>query len=315
MIDQDKIMVAPGGNITWKNPQESYDLIKNKTQHHYQWDSEVQYDTTTDMSAHYFKTTFTSSEQVEVNGNDIGYTFQMLKVQKSIHLLSGSHNPSSNSIVASPSPSLTLLENTKNSEINSLIRGPSDTFLTGNKEIEFSPLKDIDDPIPIPRVFEKPLDFLDLISETFKMTIINPLFDFDSKFTLNSDNHIFDIQNAESDESETETIMEEVQIHSSQSTAQIPPPYRKYGYIKNHKKTVKNGQARTRESEEYKKKPKNQSRSQKSQASVKISQEKSKCPHNDQTATIEAPMIRRNDWLGLKDWRARQEARRIQGRL
>ncbi|GKC63400.1 transport inhibitor response 1-like protein, partial [Tanacetum coccineum] len=43
----------------------------------------------------------------------------------------------------------------------------------------------------------------------------------------------------------------------------------RYGYIKNHKKTVKNGQARTRESEEYKKKPKNQSRSQKSQASVK----------------------------------------------
>ncbi|GJV24038.1 hypothetical protein Tco_1376733 [Tanacetum coccineum] len=40
--------------------------------------------------------------------------------------------------------------------------------------------------------------------------------------------------------------------------------YDKYGYIKNHKKTVKNGQARTRESEEYKKKPKNQSRSQKS---------------------------------------------------
>ncbi|GJT80965.1 hypothetical protein Tco_1055307 [Tanacetum coccineum] len=35
----------------------------------------------------------------------------------------------------------------------------------------------------------------------------------------------------------------------------------RYGYIKNHKKTVKNGQARTRESEEYKKKPKNQSRS------------------------------------------------------
>ncbi|GKA20949.1 hypothetical protein Tco_0700938 [Tanacetum coccineum] len=39
----------------------------------------------------------------------------------------------------------------------------------------------------------------------------------------------------------------------------------RYGYIKNHKKTVKNGQARTRESEEYKKKPKIQSRSQKSQ--------------------------------------------------
>ncbi|GJU51909.1 hypothetical protein Tco_1221464 [Tanacetum coccineum] len=50
----------------------------------------------------------------------------------------------------------------------------------------------------------------------------------------------------------------------------------RYGYIKNHMKTVKNKQARTRESEEYQKKPKNQSRSQKSQASVKISQEKSK---------------------------------------
>ncbi|GJZ67804.1 hypothetical protein Tco_0631044, partial [Tanacetum coccineum] len=35
-----------------------------------------------------------------------------------------------------------------------------------------------------------------------------------------------------------------------------------YGYIKNHKKTVKNKQARTRESEEYKKKPKNKSRKQ-----------------------------------------------------
>ncbi|GJW00172.1 hypothetical protein Tco_1555423 [Tanacetum coccineum] len=36
----------------------------------------------------------------------------------------------------------------------------------------------------------------------------------------------------------------------------------RYGYIRNYKKTVKNEQARTRESEEYKKKPKIQSRSQ-----------------------------------------------------
>ncbi|GJW64524.1 hypothetical protein Tco_0116408, partial [Tanacetum coccineum] len=65
MIDQDKIMVAAGGNIMRKTPQEAYDLIENITQHHYQWDSEFQYDTTTDMSAHYSKTTFASSEQVE----------------------------------------------------------------------------------------------------------------------------------------------------------------------------------------------------------------------------------------------------------
>ncbi|GKA43709.1 hypothetical protein Tco_0736433 [Tanacetum coccineum] len=49
-----------------------------------------------------------------------------------------------------------------------------------------------------------------------------------------------------------------------------------YGYIRNHKKTVKNGQAQTRELEEFKKKPKIQSRSQKSQASVKSSQSQSK---------------------------------------
>ncbi|GKF79701.1 hypothetical protein Tco_0235269 [Tanacetum coccineum] len=48
-----------------------------------------------------------------------------------------------------------------------------------------------------------------------------------------------------------------------------------YGYIKNRKKIVKIGRARTRESEEYKKKPKNQSLSQKNQASVKSVKEKS----------------------------------------
>ncbi|GJR93403.1 integrase, catalytic region, zinc finger, CCHC-type containing protein [Tanacetum coccineum] len=43
-----------------------------------------------------------------------------------------------------------------------------------------------------------------------------------------------------------------------------------YGYIKNHKKTVKNGQAQTRESEEYKKKPRIQNRSQKSQTRSQV---------------------------------------------
>ncbi|GKE84048.1 hypothetical protein Tco_1557790 [Tanacetum coccineum] len=53
----------------------------------------------------------------------------------------------------------------------------------------------------------------------------------------------------------------------------------RYGYIKNHKKTVKNGQARTRESEEYKaeaRKVKPQSKSAKKSQSqskmVKLSQ-------------------------------------------
>ncbi|GJR61485.1 hypothetical protein Tco_1503647 [Tanacetum coccineum] len=115
----------------------------------------------------------------------------------------------------------------KKSEIDPLIREPSNTFLMGDKEIELNSYENIDDLIPILRVSEKPLDSLDPISKTFDETITNPLFDFDSKFTLNSDNPIFDIQNKESNESEMKTIIDEVQIHGSQSTTQIPPSYRK----------------------------------------------------------------------------------------
>ncbi|GJS71365.1 ribonuclease H-like domain-containing protein [Tanacetum coccineum] len=74
---------------------------------------------------------------------------------------------------------------------------------------------DVDNLVPIPRVSEKPLDSLDSILETSKTTITDPLFDFDSEFTLNLDNPILNIQNKESDESGTETIMDEVQINST----------------------------------------------------------------------------------------------------
>ncbi|GJW04877.1 reverse transcriptase domain-containing protein [Tanacetum coccineum] len=47
----------------------------------------------------------------------------------------------------------------KNSEIDSLIGGPFDTFLMGDTEIKFNPLKDIDDHVSIPRVSEKPPGF------------------------------------------------------------------------------------------------------------------------------------------------------------
>nr|GEV23240.1 zinc finger, CCHC-type [Tanacetum cinerariifolium] len=63
---------------------------------------------------------------------------------------------------------------------------------------------------------ETPMDSLDSILDTFDMTFTNPLFEFDSESTLNYDIPIFDIQNKDSDESETETIMDEVQINSSQ---------------------------------------------------------------------------------------------------
>ncbi|GKA93445.1 hypothetical protein Tco_0815431 [Tanacetum coccineum] len=87
------------------------------------------------------------------------------------------------------------------SEIDPLIRESVNTFLMRDEEIELNSHKDINDLVPIPRVSEKPLDSRDPISTTFDMTITNPLFDFNSEFTLNSDNPNFDIQNEESDES------------------------------------------------------------------------------------------------------------------
>ncbi|GKC46218.1 hypothetical protein Tco_1063940 [Tanacetum coccineum] len=89
----------------------------------------------------------------------------------------------------------------------------------GDGDIKLNPSMDVDNLVPILRVSEKPLDSLDQILETSKTSITDPLFDFDYGFTLNSDNPIFDIQNEESDESEMETIMDEVQNHSPQSTA------------------------------------------------------------------------------------------------
>ncbi|GKB42720.1 hypothetical protein Tco_0887662 [Tanacetum coccineum] len=118
--------------------------------------------------------------------------------------------------------------------------------------------------------------------------------------------------------------------------------FQRYGYIKNHMKTVKSKQARTRE---WKSGQKPEAKPGKVKPSLKATSAMGKaqihigfcaktltkeaqchpkgndtltifrCPHNDQMATIEAPMIKRNEWLRLKDWRARQEAKRIQGRL
>ncbi|GKC15906.1 hypothetical protein Tco_1012688, partial [Tanacetum coccineum] len=112
----------------------------------------------------------------------------------------------------------------KNSEIDSLIEGPSDTFLIRDKDIKLNPPMDVDNLVPIPRVSEKPLDSLDPILETSKTTINDPLFDFDSEFTLNSDNPILDIQNKESDESEMETIMDEDSIDLEDLCACFNPP-------------------------------------------------------------------------------------------
>ncbi|GJT16673.1 hypothetical protein Tco_1175719 [Tanacetum coccineum] len=97
----DKIMVAAGGNILRKTPQEAYDLIENMSQHHFQWDAEVYYDTTTGVSAHYSKTTSSLSAQIESDEDEHS---KVLDIHKPVHSLSGNPTPSSDSIVESLSP-------------------------------------------------------------------------------------------------------------------------------------------------------------------------------------------------------------------
>ncbi|GJQ91571.1 reverse transcriptase domain-containing protein [Tanacetum coccineum] len=81
----------------------------------------------------------------------------------------------------------------------------------------------------------------------------------------------------------------------------------RYGYIKNHKKTVKNEQARTRESEEYKKKPKNQSRSQKSQTRSQIQVRKViSRPHSHSSHT--SSMVEAQILVGFALYALRKEA-------
>nr|GEV43931.1 hypothetical protein [Tanacetum cinerariifolium] len=134
MIDQEIFMVVARGNFMRKTPQEAYDT-ENMTQHHFQWDTKVYYNSTMDVSAHYSETTFASRERVEVLGKKTGYTIQsvqhnpgpshsntfyyldfdesddddpskMIEDQKSIYHLSGSPTPF-DPVVASLSPSLT----------------------------------------------------------------------------------------------------------------------------------------------------------------------------------------------------------------
>nr|GEV63893.1 hypothetical protein [Tanacetum cinerariifolium] len=85
-------------------------------------------------------------------------------------------------------------------------------LLKGN---QFNPIKDIDDPVPIPRVSETPLDSFDSCLDSFDTAFTNPLFELDSEYTLNYDNPIFDVQNEDIDASEKETIIDEVQIDST----------------------------------------------------------------------------------------------------
>nr|GEV09203.1 zinc knuckle CX2CX4HX4C [Tanacetum cinerariifolium] len=208
MIDRDKIMVAAGRNIMRKTPQEAHDIIENMTQHHFQNSDFIFEKTDIFLSLDSLPPRF-DDEIFDAEGD-------ILLFEKLFNIDSKKY-PSPQELNDDPEEDILFLETllkddpseAKNSEISSLIREPSDTFLTGSKEIEFTPLEDIDDLLLILRVSKKPLVSLDSISNLVDMIIINPLLDFNSEFTLNLDNPIFVIWYEDGDRSKTKTIMDE----------------------------------------------------------------------------------------------------------
>ncbi|GJV89989.1 hypothetical protein Tco_1533927, partial [Tanacetum coccineum] len=75
-----------------------------------------------------------------------------------------------------------------------------DTLSKGDREIDFNPIRDIeelerllaDDLVPVPKVFDVPLGHSDSISRSFDVTFSNSLFDFKDDFNLCYDNPLFD---------------------------------------------------------------------------------------------------------------------------
>ncbi|GJV00165.1 hypothetical protein Tco_1329435 [Tanacetum coccineum] len=85
-------------------------------------------------------------------------------------------------------------------DIDLLLGEHLDTLSTRDRKINFNPIRDIeelelllvDDPVPVPRVFDEPLGHSDSISRSFNVAFSNPLFDFNDDFTLCNDNALFD---------------------------------------------------------------------------------------------------------------------------
>ncbi|GKD30351.1 hypothetical protein Tco_1241129, partial [Tanacetum coccineum] len=187
---------------------------------------------------------------------------------KSIHPLSGSPTLSSDLVVASLSPYLTpfgdsdfLLEETDTfltlddsipPEIDNGIYDSEGYIIFLEKLLNDDPTKDLPpkelknnetkttkSPIEEPPELELKdlpphLEYAFLEGTSKLPVIIAKYLKREEKDQLNSHEDIDDLvpisRNEESDESEMETIMEEVQIYSSQSTAQIPPSYKKLNF-------------------------------------------------------------------------------------
>nr|GFD05073.1 NAC domain-containing protein [Tanacetum cinerariifolium] len=84
-------------------------------------------------------------------------------------------------------------------DIDLLLGEHLDTLLTEDREIDFNPIRDIeelenllaDNPVPVLRVFDAPLGHSDSISRSFGVTFSNALFDFNDDYNLCYDNPLF----------------------------------------------------------------------------------------------------------------------------
>ncbi|GJX96239.1 hypothetical protein Tco_0352037 [Tanacetum coccineum] len=112
MIDQYNILVVAGGGMVYIHAerilQKEYDFDQRiMTQQHFQWDAEVYYDTTPNMSVHYSDTTYASITQLRSLKSKLHTLFKVFNInqdQKPIHFLSGNPTTSSDSVVESLSP-------------------------------------------------------------------------------------------------------------------------------------------------------------------------------------------------------------------
>ncbi|GKC59041.1 hypothetical protein Tco_1086639 [Tanacetum coccineum] len=98
-----------------------------------------------------------------------------------------------------PSPRLDVLGERK-VDIDLPFGEHLDTLSTGDREIDFDPIRDIEelerllanDLVPVPRVFDEPLGNSDSVPRSYDVTFSNPLFDFNDDYTLCYDNPLFD---------------------------------------------------------------------------------------------------------------------------
>ncbi|GJY88449.1 hypothetical protein Tco_0503077 [Tanacetum coccineum] len=98
----------------------------------------------------------------------------------------------------SPLPTTDVRE--ENLDTNLPIGEHLDTLSTGDREINFNHIRDIeelerllaDNPVPVPRVFDEPLGNSDSVPRSYDVSFSNPLFDFNDDYTLCYDNPLFD---------------------------------------------------------------------------------------------------------------------------